>query len=247
MFRMLLLAVLFVAALCAQATRILRFVHIEEPQSLMEAATVIRSIAEIRDLKVDAESRTITLSGEPLRMDLAAWLSGNLDRSLTNQRPPVERYEISSVVDPAIRIFYPARTQTIESLQELTVLMRSVVEIRRAFTFNRAPAVIMRGTRDEIAAAEWLFNELDQRATAHPASETWRLPGDEEGIIRVFYLRPALSVEELMKNAISIREEAKIRRMFTYNSSRAIAVRGTAEQVAVAERLIRERQVLALN
>ena len=146
---------------------------------------------------------------------------------------------------PAVRIFYFARAQTVEALQELTTLMRSVVEIRRAFTFNAARAAVMRATPDEIAAAEWLFNELDQRAAPHPASETWRLPGTEEGVIRVFYLRPSLSVPDLMKNAAGIRSEAKIRRMFTYNGPRAIAVRGTAEQVTTAERLIRERQVSA--
>jgi hypothetical protein len=170
-------------------------------------------------------------------------LLDRLDRAPTGQHPPVERYEINGVADPSVRVFYPAQTESVDMLQELTVLMRSVVEIRRAFTFNAPRAAIMRGTPDEMAAAEWLFKELDQRTAAHAASETWRLPGTEEGVMRVFYLRPSLSIPELMKNAAGIRKEANIRRMFTYNASRAIAVRGTAEQVEMAERLIRERQL----
>lgn len=243
---------LFVLVLCAAAsslgqpaaTRVLRFNHISEPQSLMEAATVVRSVGEIREVKADPQARTLTLSGEAWQIELADWIIHKLDRVPLPPGSVPERYDIAGVPDPAVRVFFPARADTVANLQELTTLVRSLLEIRRAFTFNAARAAILRGTPEEVDTAEWLFRELDAGPGNRAVSETRRLPGDSEGVIRVLYLRPALSIEQFHQNAVEVRREVEIRRMFTFNDSRAIAVRGTAEQVTAAERLLRDRQLL---
>jgi hypothetical protein len=240
---------LFVSILCAAVfaapavNRVLRFTHIDEPQSVLEAATVVRSVGEIRDVKADPQARTLTLSGEAWQLELADWILGKLDRIQSPARSGPERYDIAGVPDPAVRIFYPARAETVANLQELSVLVRSVVEIRRVFTFNATRAAIVRGTPDQVEAAEWLFRELDAGPGNRAPAET-RLPGDSEGIIRVFYLQPSLSLAQFQQNAVEARRATGIRRIFTFNDSRAIALRGTAEQVTAAERLFRDRQLL---
>jgi hypothetical protein len=180
-------------------------------------------------------------------MDLAAWLLDKLDRASTAQDPAWESYDIRDVADPAVRIFHPVKTHTAQSVQELTTVIRSVVEIRRAFLFNAPRAAVMRGTPDELAAAEWLFKVFDQGTAAQPVSGVWRLPGSEEGVISVFHLSPSLPPEEFVSHAARIRTETKMRRVFPYAHARAVAVRGTADQVALAERLLRERRLLAAN
>jgi hypothetical protein len=246
MFRTIVVLAICASASFAQpaATRVLRFNHVVEPQSLMEVGTVVRSTGEIRDSKADAQARTLTLSGEVWQMELAEWLMNKLDRVPVPARSGPERYEIPGIPDPSVRIFYPARADTPVNLQELTTTVRSVIEIRRAFTFNAAKAVVLRGTPAETDTAEWLFRELDRGPANGAVSEIRTLPNDSEGVIRVFYLRPVLSVEQFQRNATEVRREVAIRRMFTFNALRAMAIRGTAEQVAAAERLLEERQLL---
>lgn len=230
--------------LTAQTTAVLRFVNLQQPESFTEAATVIRSVGEIRDVRIDADSRSVTFSGTLWQIDLAQWLFPRLDREPTGQRSPVEKYEITGIEDPVVRIFSPSRINSAISLQELGTATRSAVEIRRAFVLTAAKVVVMRGTPDEIAGAEWLFNQLDQPTDNRVASAIWRLPNTADGVMRVFYLNPNLSPQEVIESVNRIRAQAKIRRMFSSLAYRALIVRGTDEQLATADRLIRERNLL---
>lgn len=62
----------------------------------------------------------------------------------------------------------------------------------------------------------------------------------EEFVVKVFYLQNVTSVQELQEIATSIRSVTDIRRLFTYNAQNAILVRATADQVALAEKLIQD-------
>jgi hypothetical protein len=53
----------------------------------------------------------------------------------------------------------------------------------------------------------------------------------------VLYLAHAKTTQDFQKSATAIREATQIKRVFTYNAPRAMAVRGTADQIALAERL----------
>jgi len=224
-------------------TRILRFAHISDPQFLVEATTVIRSIGEIRQVNLEASSRTLTLRGSTAQIALAEWLFNELDRPSTTQHPNIREFQMPGTPEGVVRIFYPANTQTIESLQELTVAIRSIAEIRRAFTFNPAKAMVLRGTSDELAMAEWLFYKLDQTAEIQSAPQEYRGPGVGENVVRVFFLKPSFTLPEFQQKAVQIRTITKIRRLFTYNGPRAVALRGTAAQIAEAERLIKEHRL----
>ena len=48
------------------------------------------------------------------------------------------------------------------------------------------------------------------------------------------------TVQDFQKAATQIREATQIKRIFTYNRPRAFAVRGTADQIAMAERLTQQ-------
>lgn len=54
-----------------------------------------------------------------------------------------------------------------------------------------------------------------------------------EGVVRVFYAKTA-SAERLQTLAMDVRRQTSIRRVFTHNATRAIAVRGTAQQITQA-------------
>ncbi len=62
----------------------------------------------------------------------------------------------------------------------------------------------------------------------------------EDYVVKVFYIRNATSVQELQEISTTIRSVTEIRRAFTYNAQYAILVRGTADQVALAEKLVQD-------
>jgi hypothetical protein len=83
--------------------------------------------------------------------------------------------------------------------------------------------------------AEWILKELEP--TAAPAAHQYRMPGADDDVVGVMYLAHTPSVQSFQRAATRIRETTRIQRMFTYNSPRAVTVRGTADQIATAERL----------
>lgn len=62
----------------------------------------------------------------------------------------------------------------------------------------------------------------------------------EEQVVKVFYLTNVTTPQELQEIHTAVRTLTDIRRMFPYNSLNAILIRGTADQVALAEKLIQD-------
>ena len=62
----------------------------------------------------------------------------------------------------------------------------------------------------------------------------------EDDVVKVFYITNATSVQEFQEIATAVRSLTEIRRVFTYNAQKAMLVRGTVDQVALAEKLIRD-------
>jgi general secretion pathway protein D len=62
----------------------------------------------------------------------------------------------------------------------------------------------------------------------------------EDDVVKVFYVTNATSVQEFQEIATAVRSLTEIRRVFTYNAQKAMLVRGTVDQVALAEKLIRD-------
>jgi len=92
-----------------------------------------------------------------------------------------------------------------------------------------------------MALAEWLIQQLDQPANRQEqAKHEYALPGGDD-IVRVFFLTHTGTPQELQEVAVQVRTTTQVRRLFTYNAPRAMALRGTADQIAMAERLIKER------
>ena len=60
----------------------------------------------------------------------------------------------------------------------------------------------------------------------------------EEQVVKVFYLTNVNTPQELQEIVTAIRSVADIQRLFVYNSQNAIIVRGEADQIALAEKII---------
>jgi hypothetical protein len=143
----------------------------------------------------------------------------------------------------AVRVFYFTHGETPQEIQEIVNLIRTTADVQRAFPYASRRAVVLRGTADQIALAEWLFSRLDKPIdplTAKAAAYEFPEPGGAVDAVRVFYFTHEESPDNLQQMINLIRTTADIQRIFSYNPRRAIALRGTAAQVAVAEWLFGE-------
>jgi general secretion pathway protein D len=62
----------------------------------------------------------------------------------------------------------------------------------------------------------------------------------DDQVVKTFYITNATSVQEFQEIATAIRTVADIRRVFTYNAQKALIVRGTVDQMALAEKLVHD-------
>jgi len=144
------------------------------------------------------------------------------------------------------RVFYFAGADTVQDIQEVATLIRAVGDIQQVTTDNEQKSLAVHGTAGQIALAEWLFGELDKPANRQPlaqqspdaATHEYRVQGSNEDVVRVFYAKHTASVRDFQEVATLVRSIAAVRRMFTYNEPRALAMRGTADQAALAEWLV---------
>ena len=138
------------------------------------------------------------------------------------------------------RVFHFAHTEAAQDLQAIAALIRSITEMRQVSADTAQRSLAVRGAAEQIELAEWLFHELDGPDRQNSSPREYRLSGGADNLVRVFYLAHAEKAQEVQEVATLLRSMTDIRRLFTYMSPRALAVRGTADQIALAEWLIGE-------
>jgi general secretion pathway protein D len=64
--------------------------------------------------------------------------------------------------DEVVKVFYVTNVTSVQEFQEIATAIRTVAEIRRAFTYNAQKAIIVRGWADQVALAEKMIHDLDK-------------------------------------------------------------------------------------
>lgn len=205
-------------------------------QQFQEMLTAVRSIVEIRRLFTYQAARAVAMRGTPAQMALAQ----SLFTELENPHVPGPEYTLDDAKEPVIRVLYLTRNRTIQEFQEIATLIRSIGDIRYLFTFAPHLAMLVRGTADQIALAAWLAEQLDV-PEPNAGQHEYRMTASPDDVVRLFYLNPGDTVSRLQQLAVQVRTETEARRLFTVGAARAIALRGTADQIARAQRMIAER------
>lgn len=233
---------LITAAFAQQSVdRTFYFTHTESVQDIQEISTLIRAIGELPQASVDTAQRTLSVQGTATQVALAQWLFSELDKAPVQQNQDQTTHEYRAPgSDDVVRVFYVPYAATALEFQEIAVLVRSIAQIRRVFTYNAPRALTMRGTADQAALAAWLINNLNVSATQRAAAHEYRMPGASDDVVRVFYLTNPGTVQEFQEIATVVRNIGDIRYFFTYNGPKAVAVRGTREQMGLAEWLLHE-------
>jgi hypothetical protein len=227
--------------------QVFHFAHIETTQGFQEIATTIRALVDIRELFVDIAQKSLAVHGTADQIALVEWLFNQLDVPGSGQTPASQnpnstdhQYRMSGSVEDVVRVFYLPPAETVQGLQEIITLLRTVADVRRIFGCTAQRAVPLRGTADQVALSEWLISQLETPRNGNSPAHEYRMPGSSDDLVRVFYLThtdTARGVQEINK---LIRTSANVHRVFFYSGSRAIALRGTVDQVVRAEQIIQE-------
>jgi hypothetical protein len=235
-----------VTAFGQQLDRTFHFAHAETVQDMQEITTVVRAITEIKQIAPDTEQKLLSVHGTAGQIALTEWLMNELDQPVGAQPgsgSDAHKYLMSGGdPDSVVRVFFLKNAGSVQNLQEVATVVRSIAEIRRAMTYNAPQTLVVRGSAGQIALAEWLVNNLDIPANAAGSAKRQYLMagGDLDNVVRVFYLTHTETIQSLQEVATVVRSIGGMRRMFTYNVPRAIAVKGTPEQTGLAEWLINE-------
>jgi len=226
------------SALAQQTDRLLHFTATNSTQNFQEIATVIHAITEIPQANVDATEKSLSLQGTAGQVALAEWLFTNLDKP-TNVPPSGAKHEyrISDTTDDLVRVFYLTNPQVPQGVQEMATAVRSLVNIRWMFTYNDLRATVVRGTSEQVNVAEFLFAAMDKPGIQPAASTSpeFRMNQQRDNLVRVFYLPNTKTVRDFQEVVTLVRSVTDLRYAFTYNASRAAAVRGSEDQIALTK------------
>ena len=237
-------AVLFPAAAQQAAERVFNFTRAHTAQSLQELATVIRSVAGIRQISLDDERKSMTVRGTADEVRLVEWLVPALDQPATVP----QEYGGPGAADDRYRAFHLTYAQTQRDLQELATLLRALADATYVYPYTPATAVVFRGNAWRISLAEWLIGELNQPANTPPPAgprDYRMLWGSDilpptDVFVRIFYTR-ARTPEELSGILTGMRSAVKmIPRSFFITARGATIVRGSAEKISAAEQALQE-------
>lgn len=134
------------------------------------------------------------------------------------------------------------RTQNAATPTDFSELSLAVLTVSgaQALSSDAARQFTIRGTDTQLQAAEWVLAELDRAASAAPpVTKRITLDGkDEANIVSVFYLSPAISAQSFNELQTAIRTMTDIRYVGPAVQKRALALRGTAEQLDFAAWLL---------
>jgi hypothetical protein len=220
----------------------------ETAQDLQGIITTLSSVGDIRQASASAGTGLV-VSGTADQIAFAKWLISELDKPTTGPVPvnsAEHEYHLPGSGDEIVRVFYLAHSETQQNLQEVMTLIRAIENIGRLFPYPAQRALTVRGTAAQISLAAWLVNELDKPAGAQTSApqgpREYRMPGGGDEVVRLFYVPSARTPQELQDVLAAVRTATNARRMFINSAQRALAVRGTAEQIATAERVINARQ-----
>jgi hypothetical protein len=225
------------------AARVFQLHHIDSAEDLRDFTMVVRTLADLPDARIDDAQKTLSVRGTPSQVAIAEFLFTELDRQ-TVPDSVTQEFRVPSNSDDIVRLFFLHNAATVADFQQVATTVRTIVEIRRVFGYNTPRALALRGTADQMAAAEFIVRELDQPADPKRVNsreiqmiDTSKFPATQ---VRVFYLPYAATVQQFQEVATMIRTVAEIRRVFTYNSNRAMILRGTPDQMALAGWFIEE-------
>ena len=225
-------------------------VQMNTPQFLQEAVNAVRSVADIQRFFPYNRLHAVIARGSSEQAAVAGWLLSELDTPAQQIQTPVMHSRTvtlpySERSGSVVQTFFLSHIDNPYGMQEIVNLTRSIAEIQRLFPHNQRNVLVMRASPDQVALADWMLTALDKPAfqgTAGALEYKVPLSIDRSNSVAqlVFLANPQQpqSAQELLSQ---IRTTTSIQRVFYDSARNAVAMRGTGDQLARAEQLVKQR------
>jgi hypothetical protein len=218
--------------------------HVENSQYLQEVVNAVRSVTDIQRFFPMNPQKAIAIRALPDQVKVADWLLSVLDQpagAAPGAGAPRElRLSPASWDARSGLVVYVAgltHQRTPKALQEVTNVVRSIANIQRCFPIVSRGYLVMRGSEDQIALANWLLQGLDG-----PGGQGSREFATGGGQVALVAYTNTEAPESLEKLASAIRSETKMQRAYPFIPQKAVVMVGTTDQVAQAQQVIRSAQ-----
>ena len=228
-------------------TQIFTFAHLSTPQDFQNMANAVRTIVGIQQESIDAESKSISVTGTEAQLALGAWLFQALDVAPPDG-PKSQEYDVAASPDDVVRVFYlSAASRAPRPMQEIVNVLRVITDAVRVYQIPEAWAICLRGASAQAATAAWLVPLLDQPAGApgQAGPHQFTIPGalDEPGhapgsAVAVFYLGHSPTPVMLQDVINAVRVVSDATKIYQALIPMAIVLRGHPEQVSLGGFLI---------
>jgi len=148
--------------------------------------------------------------------------------------------QTSTPPDLVVRVFNFNQADTPQDIREMANTVRTVAGMNIAPDTAQG-TVSLRGNADQVALADWLLNQLDQPAS--PSRETAEYDyqaAKPDTAVRVFRLAHTDTPQGFQEIGNALRAVGDVSRVLVCSTPRALVMRGTAGQAALAEWLVDE-------
>jgi len=194
-------------------------------------------VTDIQKIFLLAERGIVTLRGNASQIAVAKFLIPELEQApQPRAESVVHEFTVPGSEDTVV-VYGLAHTASVVSIQELITTVRLVLDINRIFCAMSPKLITMRASPIQVQIVKWLIPELDRR-TANTGENEMRMPGSNDDVVHVFYLSHARSLERMNGLMTDIRRSAYIQKAFIRSEPPALVLRGTADQIAAAGRII---------
>jgi hypothetical protein len=226
------------------------FTNKPSQQGLQEIVTVLRTVGDIKHLSVDPAATTVTVQGTPDEIALSGWIIHELDQQASPPPPSSQPFLVAGKSDDVLRVFHLSHMPPApQAVQEVLTVLRTVADVQKVFSYMPLTDLVVRGPAVQVALAEYLINSLDlEKAPADPGGEfpyTPPPPSHGPEVVRVFYLANASTPQAIQELLTSLRVVAQIQKVFNFTHLSALAVRGSASDLAAADWLIKSLDIPA--
>jgi uncharacterized MnhB-related membrane protein len=227
----------------AQQTQTFDFTNKPNQQSLQEIATILRTVGDIRNLSINPAPASLTIQGTPDELAMSGWIVHQLDQPASPPPSTSAQFLVAGKSDDVIQVFHLAHIPTApQAMQEILTVLRTVADIQKIFSYTPLTDLVVRGPAVQIALAQYLIGSFDVAPGSVTTSQEFPYvappPNHGPEVVRVFYLKNSPTPQAVQEILTILRVVAVIEKVFNYTPLTAMAVRGSASDLAAAEFLI---------
>jgi hypothetical protein len=230
-------AVISLAQPSPTVTGTYHFTTPQSAQSLQEAATLIRSVAPLPQASVDFSTATLTFTGLVVPVNFAEWILPQIDKAAGDDA--VHEYRLPS--GDIGRVNFVPNLQKPQELQELLTILRTVADVQQIFTFSSNRAVVLCGPAWQVAFAEWIIDQIQQKPDSVPHEFTVGGPLPQwQGEARLNFLSNMTSPQQSQEVLTVLRTVGDIQKIFSFYTSHALVLRAAGTDLQRAEWIIQQ-------